>query len=174
MQVQQRIAAFLSVRMVKSSISNAKYTYVHDQKYPPEAVDIHHIVFRKSGAKNLFVYILALLVLACAFYLYVLKVCIPTIKLFKSRTWIHVCAFQVLGFSVLFLYFNIICKLNFCACIAKFPLVLNCLAVGMLGTWTPSWTRVSQKKKNKRTFNQINVILVTNVIQLFKVWHATN
>ncbi|KAF7829058.1 uncharacterized protein G2W53_020222 [Senna tora] len=30
--------------MVNFSISNAKYTYVHDQKYPLEAVDIHHIV----------------------------------------------------------------------------------------------------------------------------------
>ncbi|KAH1224135.1 hypothetical protein GmHk_11G031425 [Glycine max] len=49
-----------------------KYTYVHDQKYPSKDVDIHHIVSRRSNAKYL-VYATALLVLACALYLYVLK-----------------------------------------------------------------------------------------------------
>ena len=63
--------------MVKFSISNARYTYVHDQKYPSENVDIHHIVLR-SRANYLFVYTSALLVLACAFYLYVLDVSLPT------------------------------------------------------------------------------------------------
>ncbi|KAF1873420.1 hypothetical protein Lal_00027458 [Lupinus albus] len=60
-------------RMVKFSISNARYIYVHDQKYPSEDVDIHHIVSRKSIAKSLFVYILAFLVLSCSIYLYVLE-----------------------------------------------------------------------------------------------------
>lgn len=64
-------------RMVIFSISNARYTYVHDQKYPSKDVDIHHIVSRRSNAKYL-VYATALLVLACALYLYVLKVCLPT------------------------------------------------------------------------------------------------
>ncbi|KAL3038692.1 hypothetical protein AAZX31_01G145800 [Glycine max] len=59
--------------MVIFSISNARYTYVHDQKYPSEDVDIHHVVSRRSNAKYLFVYASALLVLACALYLYVLK-----------------------------------------------------------------------------------------------------
>ncbi|CAL0311692.1 unnamed protein product [Lupinus luteus] len=59
--------------MVKFSISNARYIYVHDQKYPSEDVDIHHIVSRKSIAKSLFVYTLAFLVLACSIYLYVLE-----------------------------------------------------------------------------------------------------
>ena len=60
-------------RMVIFSISNARYTYVHDQKYPSEDVDIHHVVSRRSNAKYLFVHASALLVLACALYLYVLK-----------------------------------------------------------------------------------------------------
>ncbi|KAJ7953229.1 GPI-GlcNAc transferase complex, PIG-H component [Quillaja saponaria] len=59
--------------MVNSSISSARYTYLHDQKYPSEAVDIHNIIVRRSGAKSFFVYTIALLVLACAFYLYLLK-----------------------------------------------------------------------------------------------------
>ncbi|KAJ1403846.1 GPI-GlcNAc transferase complex, PIG-H component, conserved domain [Sesbania bispinosa] len=63
--------------MVKFSISNARYTYAHDQKYPSEGVDIHHIVPRRNSAKYLFVYALALLVLACAIYLYVLELLFP-------------------------------------------------------------------------------------------------
>ncbi|RZB78964.1 hypothetical protein D0Y65_029368, partial [Glycine soja] len=62
----------LCFKMVIFSISNARYTYVHDQKYPSKDVDIHHIVSRRSNAKYL-VYATALLVLACALYLYVLK-----------------------------------------------------------------------------------------------------
>ncbi|KAG4993710.1 hypothetical protein JHK86_030537 [Glycine max] len=42
------------------------------KKYPSKDVDIHHIVSRRSNAKYL-VYATALLVLACALYLYVLK-----------------------------------------------------------------------------------------------------
>ncbi|XP_019445176.1 PREDICTED: uncharacterized protein LOC109348995 [Lupinus angustifolius] len=64
---------FYFLRMVKFSISNARYIYVHDQKYPSEDVDIHHIVSRKSIAKSLFVYTLAFLVLACSIYLFVLE-----------------------------------------------------------------------------------------------------
>ncbi|XP_020216012.1 uncharacterized protein LOC109799794 [Cajanus cajan] len=59
--------------MVIFSISNGRYTYVHDQKYPSEDVDIHHIVSRSGSAKYVFVYATALLVLACALYLCVLK-----------------------------------------------------------------------------------------------------
>ncbi|KAI4327843.1 hypothetical protein L6164_020259 [Bauhinia variegata] len=72
-KVQERIVGFLFLRMVKFSISNARYTYIDDGKYPSEAVDVHQIVVRKSGAKHIFVYITALLVLASAFYLHVLK-----------------------------------------------------------------------------------------------------
>ncbi|WJX17734.1 hypothetical protein P8452_07611 [Trifolium repens] len=59
--------------MVEFSISNARYTYVHDQKYPSENADIHHIILRRSGSKYFFVYASALLVLACAIYLYFLE-----------------------------------------------------------------------------------------------------
>ncbi|KAK7309412.1 hypothetical protein RJT34_06118 [Clitoria ternatea] len=65
--------AFHQFRMVKFSISNARYTYVHDDKYPSEGVDIHHIVLKSSSAKYLFVYGSALLILAGALYLSVLK-----------------------------------------------------------------------------------------------------
>ncbi|PNX92979.1 GPI-GlcNAc transferase complex PIG-H component [Trifolium pratense] len=60
-------------RMVEFSISNARYTYVHDQKYPSENADMHHIVLRRSGSKYVFVYASALFVLACAIYLYFLE-----------------------------------------------------------------------------------------------------
>ncbi|KAK2400730.1 phosphatidylinositolglycan protein [Trifolium repens] len=59
--------------MVEFSISNARYTYVHDQKYPSENADIHHIILRRNGSKYFFVYASALLVLACAIYLYFLE-----------------------------------------------------------------------------------------------------
>ncbi|CAJ2657121.1 unnamed protein product, partial [Trifolium pratense] len=61
------------IRMVEFSISNARYTYVHDQKYPSENADMHHIVLRRSGSKYVFVYASALFVLACAIYLYFLE-----------------------------------------------------------------------------------------------------
>lgn len=77
MQVQERIIGLYCLRMANFSISNAKYTYVHDQKYPSEAVDIHHVVVRKNGAKDLSVYILAILVLACGLYHYLLEASFP-------------------------------------------------------------------------------------------------
>ncbi|KAE9596815.1 putative GPI-GlcNAc transferase complex, PIG-H component domain-containing protein [Lupinus albus] len=72
-------------RMVKFSISNARYIYVHDQKYPSEDVDIHHIVSRKSISKSLFVYTLAFLVLACSIHLYVVEE--------KSISLVYYCLF---------------------------------------------------------------------------------
>ncbi|KAI9077366.1 hypothetical protein K1719_040679 [Acacia pycnantha] len=56
--------------MTKFSISNTNYTYVHDQNDPSEAIDVHHIMVKRSGAKALFVYISVLVLLASAFYLY--------------------------------------------------------------------------------------------------------
>ncbi|XP_054809352.1 uncharacterized protein LOC129311236 [Prosopis cineraria] len=56
--------------MVKFSISNANYTYVHDQNDPSDTIDVHHIMVKRSGAKSLFVYISAFVLLASAFYLY--------------------------------------------------------------------------------------------------------
>lgn len=69
--------------MANFSISNAKYTYVHDQKCPSAAVDIHHIVVRKTGARDLFVYISAILVLACALYHYLLEVSVLILLFLK-------------------------------------------------------------------------------------------
>ncbi|KAM1062449.1 hypothetical protein ACFX13_027435 [Malus domestica] len=59
--------------MVGSSITNSRYTYLHDCKRPCEAVDVHHIIVRKSGAKGLFVYLFAVVILATAFYVFFVK-----------------------------------------------------------------------------------------------------
>ncbi|RXI06334.1 hypothetical protein DVH24_018376 [Malus domestica] len=40
---------------------------------PCEAVDVHHIIVRKSGAKGLFVYLFAVVILATAFYVFFVK-----------------------------------------------------------------------------------------------------
>lgn len=53
----------------EDSISNAKYTYLHDTKWrPSQAIDVHHIIVRKRGSKRFFAYLSALLLLANAFY----------------------------------------------------------------------------------------------------------
>jgi amino acid transporter len=64
--------------MVEFSVSNARYTYVHDQENPSQNADMHHIVLRRNCSKYFFVYASALLVLACAIYLCYLEVCLPT------------------------------------------------------------------------------------------------
>ncbi|MED6143476.1 hypothetical protein PIB30_006738 [Stylosanthes scabra] len=58
--------------MVKFSISKGRYTYTHDQKYPCENVDIHHIILKSCRANYVFVYTLAVLLLASALYLCIL------------------------------------------------------------------------------------------------------
>jgi hypothetical protein len=62
------------LRMVGSSISDKRYTYIHDSEWPSEAADVHHIVVRKSGAKGFLVYLSALLILANGFHLFLVKV----------------------------------------------------------------------------------------------------
>jgi len=64
--------------MIEFTVSNARYTYVHDQESPSQNADMHHIILRRSGSKYFFVYASALLVLACAIYLCFLEVCLPT------------------------------------------------------------------------------------------------
>ncbi|XP_059438597.1 uncharacterized protein LOC132171325 [Corylus avellana] len=59
--------------MVGSSISDERYTYIHDSKWPSEAADVHHIVVRKSSAKGFLVYLSALLILANGFHLFLVK-----------------------------------------------------------------------------------------------------
>jgi hypothetical protein len=61
--------------MAECSISDKRYTYIHDSKWPSEAADVHHIVVRKSGAKGFLVYLSALLILANGFHLFLVKVC---------------------------------------------------------------------------------------------------
>lgn len=58
-----------------SSISDKRYTYIHDSKWPSEAADVHNIVVRKSGAKGFLVYLSALLILVNGFHLFLVKVC---------------------------------------------------------------------------------------------------
>ncbi|KAK8472650.1 hypothetical protein PHAVU_002G272304 [Phaseolus vulgaris] len=40
--------------MIEFLISNARYDYVHDWKYPFEVVERHHIVSRRSNADFFF------------------------------------------------------------------------------------------------------------------------
>ncbi|KAJ7944048.1 GPI-GlcNAc transferase complex PIG-H component [Quillaja saponaria] len=79
------------MRMVNSSISNGRYTYLHDQNYPYEAIDMHHIIVSRSGAKSFFVYTIMLLVLACGVYLYLLKNLQPPVKILVP-VWKGLCA----------------------------------------------------------------------------------
>ncbi|KAM1836249.1 hypothetical protein ACFX14_018200 [Malus domestica] len=58
---------------MRSSITSSKYTYLHDCKWPCEAVDVHHIIVKKSGAKGFFRYFFSLVILATAFYLFLVK-----------------------------------------------------------------------------------------------------
>ncbi|KAL5538810.1 hypothetical protein UlMin_045598 [Ulmus minor] len=55
--------------MVDSPITSSRYIYVHDRKWLPEAADVHHIVARKNGSKDLLLYFWVLLFLAHGFYL---------------------------------------------------------------------------------------------------------
>ncbi|KAK9284198.1 hypothetical protein L1049_023367 [Liquidambar formosana] len=59
--------------MAEFSIANARYIYLHDHKWPSQAIDVHHIVVRKSGAKGFLASLLASLLLANAFYLVLAK-----------------------------------------------------------------------------------------------------
>lgn len=61
--------------MVSSCISNSRYTYIHGSKWPNEAVDVHQVIVKKSGAKGFLVYFFALAILANAFHLFLVKVC---------------------------------------------------------------------------------------------------
>lgn len=60
--------------MLDSSITNSRYAYTRDHKWPSKVVDTHQIVVRKSGAKGFFVYSTSLLIVASALYFYLVKV----------------------------------------------------------------------------------------------------
>ena len=61
--------------MTEFSIANQRYGYLHERKWPSEAIDMHHVVVRKSNAKDFFVCLSALIVVAnAASYLFLVKV----------------------------------------------------------------------------------------------------
>ncbi|KAG5244385.1 phosphatidylinositol N-acetylglucosaminyltransferase [Salix suchowensis] len=47
--------------MTDFSMVNRRYGYLHECKWPLEAIDMHHVVVRKSNAKGFFVYLSALI-----------------------------------------------------------------------------------------------------------------
>ncbi|XP_057977985.1 uncharacterized protein LOC131164652 [Malania oleifera] len=59
--------------MAESAISNSRYTYLHDGKWPSQAVDVHHVVVRKSGARGVLIYVSVLLLVANVSYLFLVK-----------------------------------------------------------------------------------------------------
>ena len=61
--------------MVESCISNKIYSYKHECKWPnSEAADVHSIIVRKSRSKGFLVFFSALLILANAVLLFLIKV----------------------------------------------------------------------------------------------------
>lgn len=83
--------------MVGSSISNSRYTYIHGSKWPNEAVDMHQIIVKKSGAKGFLVYFFALIILANAFYLFLVKVWLISsyFTYFRIRIFIQSCCLNL-------------------------------------------------------------------------------
>lgn len=61
-------------KMTEFSIANQRYGYLHERKWPSEAIDMHHVVVRKSNGKGFFVFFSALIALANASYLFLVKV----------------------------------------------------------------------------------------------------
>ncbi|KAL3566123.1 hypothetical protein D5086_031538 [Populus alba] len=59
--------------MTEFSIGNRRYGYVHERKWPSEAIDMHHVVVRKRNGKGFLVFFSALIVLANASYLFLVK-----------------------------------------------------------------------------------------------------
>ncbi|KAI5556261.1 hypothetical protein BDE02_18G022200 [Populus trichocarpa] len=59
--------------MTEFSIANRRYGYLHERKWPSEAIDMHHVMVRKSNGKGFFVFFSALIVLANASYLFLVK-----------------------------------------------------------------------------------------------------
>ncbi|KAJ9184034.1 hypothetical protein P3X46_007818 [Hevea brasiliensis] len=59
--------------MVEFSITNQRYTYIDDHKWPSEEIDIHHIIVRKSNAKGFIVCVSAFVVLANGLCLFLVK-----------------------------------------------------------------------------------------------------
>lgn len=59
--------------MGENSFAHRKYMYFHDQKYPHEAIDIHHIEVQSNAAKRVFLSLLGAIVVGNALYLVLTK-----------------------------------------------------------------------------------------------------
>ncbi|KAF9681243.1 hypothetical protein SADUNF_Sadunf06G0205300 [Salix dunnii] len=60
--------------MTDFSMVNRRYGYLHECKWPLEAIDMHHVVVRKSNAKGFIVCLSALIAVAnAASYLFLVK-----------------------------------------------------------------------------------------------------
>ena len=60
--------------MTNFSMVNRRYSYLPECKWLLEATDMHHVVVRKSNGKGFFVFFSALIALANASYLFLVKV----------------------------------------------------------------------------------------------------
>lgn len=58
-------------KMVESTITNARYTYIHD--YSP-SVDTHHLVVRRNAPMNFFIFVSRFLLVAIPLLLLLVKV----------------------------------------------------------------------------------------------------
>ncbi|CAL1402214.1 unnamed protein product [Linum trigynum] len=56
--------------MNESSIATARFTYIHDRKWPSAAIDVHHVIVRQSNLKGLLVCLLAFGFSANGLYLF--------------------------------------------------------------------------------------------------------
>lgn len=63
-------------------IENRKYTYRRELKWPVEAIDIHHVVVRRSSASRFFIYLCLVIGLSNAVFLVLSKV--PNLRFFLS------------------------------------------------------------------------------------------
>lgn len=59
--------------MGENSFAHRKYMYFHDQRYPHEAIDIHHIEVQSNAAKRVFLSLLGAIVVGNALYLVLTK-----------------------------------------------------------------------------------------------------
>ncbi|KAH7566167.1 hypothetical protein ACOSP7_022503 [Xanthoceras sorbifolium] len=59
--------------MVDDSIVSRKFSYIRESKWPVEAIDLHHVVVRRSRAKRFFLRLSVVVVLANSFFLVSIK-----------------------------------------------------------------------------------------------------
>lgn len=64
----------------ENCIENRTYTYIHELKWPVEAIDIHHVVVRRSRANRFFIYLCLVIGLSNPVFLVLSKV--PNLQFF--------------------------------------------------------------------------------------------